>query len=300
MDQLNAQPARRSGCRDSLGGGGWRYFGMKRLEPSVFINVPYDAEYAPLMDAVIFTSVCCGFLPRSPLETGSAGIARLNNLILEPWLRPSIPSMIFRGATEAGTSTSPDSTCRSSLGWQSRVLASTPVRTSGSPCGRGHNHANYASDLLGFDLKAHDGTAESIVRHTTGLALDAQSGRWRPHAKRRAPRPSVFHESQEGARYGMVGRDSVASPHQSRVRLRAELIRVLRSHGQRGAGHLYAGRGRGLGWPPAHRTEAATPEGRPAGVLTPPETRLTRRLRDARRGTGRSPCGWTPRRLILL
>ena len=49
-------------------------FGRGRLtiEPrtSVFLNCPFDREYQSLFDAIIFASVCSGFMPRSALETG--------------------------------------------------------------------------------------------------------------------------------------------------------------------------------------------------------------------------------------
>ena len=39
-------------------------------ERCVFINCPYDAEFAPLFDGIIFATVCCGFVPRSATESG--------------------------------------------------------------------------------------------------------------------------------------------------------------------------------------------------------------------------------------
>jgi hypothetical protein len=36
---------------------------------SVFINCPFDPEYISHFDALVFTIVCCGFNPRSALET---------------------------------------------------------------------------------------------------------------------------------------------------------------------------------------------------------------------------------------
>src|SRR5436309_16111456 len=49
------------------------------LEPSksVFINCPLDAGYAPLFEAIVFATVCCGFLPRSALESGTVSEPRL-------------------------------------------------------------------------------------------------------------------------------------------------------------------------------------------------------------------------------
>ncbi len=48
---------------------------------SVFINCPYDAAFAPLMNAVLFATVCCGFVPRSANESGKVGTARIDRIV---------------------------------------------------------------------------------------------------------------------------------------------------------------------------------------------------------------------------
>ena len=47
---------------------------------SVFINCPFDREYAPLFDAIVFATVCCGFMPRSALESGDVAESRLDRI----------------------------------------------------------------------------------------------------------------------------------------------------------------------------------------------------------------------------
>lgn len=53
------------------------------LDPSksVFINCPFDADYAPLFDAIVFATVCCGFMPRSALESGTVSEPRLARIL---------------------------------------------------------------------------------------------------------------------------------------------------------------------------------------------------------------------------
>src|SRR5947208_1882403 len=53
------------------------------LDPSksVFINCPFDADYAPLFDAIVFATVCCGFIPRSALESGTVSEPRLSRIL---------------------------------------------------------------------------------------------------------------------------------------------------------------------------------------------------------------------------
>lgn len=47
---------------------------------SVFINCPYDEEYRPIFDAVVFATVCCGFLPRCAIETGCIATPRMDRI----------------------------------------------------------------------------------------------------------------------------------------------------------------------------------------------------------------------------
>lgn len=60
------------------------HFGCGVLEASrnnsVFINCPFDDSYAPIFDAIVFASVCCGFLPRSAIETGSTSVPRMDRI----------------------------------------------------------------------------------------------------------------------------------------------------------------------------------------------------------------------------
>lgn len=51
-----------------------------RYDNSVYINCPFDRDYRPFMDAIIFTVVACGFQPRSALETGDSSEGRLERI----------------------------------------------------------------------------------------------------------------------------------------------------------------------------------------------------------------------------
>src|SRR5437762_11724269 len=53
------------------------------LDPSksVFINCPFDADCAALFDAIVFATVCCGFIPRSALESGTVSEPRLSRIL---------------------------------------------------------------------------------------------------------------------------------------------------------------------------------------------------------------------------
>lgn len=53
----------------------------RRYENSIFINCPFDDEYRPIFDALVFAVFDCGFIPRCSLEiTGSGGV-RIDNIV---------------------------------------------------------------------------------------------------------------------------------------------------------------------------------------------------------------------------
>ncbi len=48
---------------------------------AVFVNCPFDSAFEPSMDAIIFTIVCCGFEPRSALETDRTSESRMTRIV---------------------------------------------------------------------------------------------------------------------------------------------------------------------------------------------------------------------------
>jgi hypothetical protein len=47
---------------------------------SVFINCPFTEDYVSLFEAMTFTVVACGYLPRSSLEKGDGGEIRMDKI----------------------------------------------------------------------------------------------------------------------------------------------------------------------------------------------------------------------------
>jgi hypothetical protein len=50
-------------------------------EVSVFLNVPFDKKYAPLLNALLFAVYDCGFVARSALEVEDSGQARVEKIL---------------------------------------------------------------------------------------------------------------------------------------------------------------------------------------------------------------------------
>jgi hypothetical protein len=48
---------------------------------SVFINCPFTPDFKPLMNAMVFTVLACGFRPRAALEAGNSGDVRVDKIV---------------------------------------------------------------------------------------------------------------------------------------------------------------------------------------------------------------------------
>lgn len=51
-----------------------------RYEQSVFVNCPFDADYAQLFDAIIFAVHDCGFVARCALEVDDSAQVRMDKV----------------------------------------------------------------------------------------------------------------------------------------------------------------------------------------------------------------------------
>jgi len=47
----------------------------------VFINCPFDDDYAATLDALVFATVCCGFIPCSSLDSGTVARPRIDRIL---------------------------------------------------------------------------------------------------------------------------------------------------------------------------------------------------------------------------
>jgi hypothetical protein len=134
---------------------------------AVFINCPYDAEYEPLFDALLFSVVCCGFLPRNATGSANVSVARMDR--------------IFEAIFSSRYSIHDLSRCR---GEGEHLLArfNMPLelgiamarRQADARSPRPHDwlvlvpadapYSRFISDLAGFDPPHYDGKPESLIR----------------------------------------------------------------------------------------------------------------------------------------
>jgi len=133
----------------------------------VFINCPFDYEYRPMLDALIFVVHDCGFQARCALEIDDSGRVRIENiveLIREcrhgihdisrteidrannlPRFNMPLELGLFLGATRFG---SPKQQRKRSL-----ILDREPYR-----------YQKYISDIAGQDIKSHNSDPEAAIK----------------------------------------------------------------------------------------------------------------------------------------
>jgi hypothetical protein len=54
---------------------------VARHPRNIFLNVPFDSDYAPLFDALVFAVTACGYRARCALEEDDSGDIRLDKLV---------------------------------------------------------------------------------------------------------------------------------------------------------------------------------------------------------------------------
>lgn len=133
----------------------------------VFINCPFDDAHRPVHHAIIASVVACGFEPRSALETVSPAVPRMQRIVksltesrysvhdltrvygdpgqsnLARFNMPFEFGMAFlHGESTVGVGKKHD--------WLGLVPAA-------------HRHAEFLSDLAGYDLQDYDGTPAGVL-----------------------------------------------------------------------------------------------------------------------------------------
>lgn len=146
------------------------HFGLGKLaiDPAkaVFLNCPFDAEFAPTFDAILFSTVCCGFIPRSALESGSVAVPRVERIVQAIFSsKYSIHDLSrcrgegsehlarFNMPLELGVAMA-RRFMQKRMAQQHDWLLLVP---------EGHGYLKFVSDLAGFDPMRYDGKTESVV-----------------------------------------------------------------------------------------------------------------------------------------
>lgn len=135
-------------------------------EASVFVNCPFDAAYRPVFDGIVFSALCCGFLPRCAVETGTAAQARMDRILTA--MRGSKYSIHdlsrcrgegdmnlarFNMPLELGMAMSQRFSSKTKKDFHDWLVL-VP---------HGHLYKRFLSDLAGFDPMEYDGSIDTVI-----------------------------------------------------------------------------------------------------------------------------------------
>ena len=158
---------------------------MPRLQPtdSVFLNVPFDASYRPLFEAMVFAVFDCGFKPRCALEAADAGQVRVQKIaaIIRdcglgihdisrtdldektklPRFNMPVELGLFLGAKWFGD--------------EAQRRKNTLILD-----GDRYRYQQFLSDIAGQDIKAHRNEPEALIRAVRDWLRDLQPARQMP------------------------------------------------------------------------------------------------------------------------
>jgi hypothetical protein len=135
-------------------------------EKSVFINCPYDDDFAPLFDAIVLTVAARGFTPRSARETGGTADPRIvriaRGLMTSKYSIHDLSRFQGEGV---------DNHARFNMPLELGMALGIRFMRDGT--GTDHNwvallpaggaHEKFVSDLIGYDLREHDGQPSTVI-----------------------------------------------------------------------------------------------------------------------------------------
>lgn len=139
------------------------------FEKNVFINCPFDPEYKPLLQALIFTTLLCRLEPRIAMERDDCGeerIDKIKELIknskysihdisrMEPLKRKELPrfNMPFELGLDLGCRTYGEG----KLSTKKSLILEKEL----------HRYRVVISDLSGNDIRAHNSDVKELIRNT--------------------------------------------------------------------------------------------------------------------------------------
>jgi hypothetical protein len=154
---------------EAVRGGPREHFGQGKLaiDPSkaVFINCPYDQDFQSTFDAIVFATVCCGFMPRSALESGTVAESRMQRIVDAIFSSKYSIHDLSRCRGEGS-----EQLARFNMPLE---LGIAMARRYKSPKNKrhdwlllvpeGHVYTKFVSDLAGFDPISYDGGTDAVI-----------------------------------------------------------------------------------------------------------------------------------------
>lgn len=146
-------------------------------QQSVFINCPYDVAYTASLQAIMLGAVCCGFTPRSAIESGEAAKLRLPRIVDALFTSHFSIHDLSRCKGEGDLNLA-----RFNMPLE---LGMALARKHDEPpthrdllvlVPAGSDYVRYISDLAGIDPREHDGIPETILKRVMAWLASYAAG----------------------------------------------------------------------------------------------------------------------------
>ncbi len=156
------------------------------MNMNVFINCPYDKDFAQLLRSLIFTVVTLGYVPRLALEYSDAGTSRMENITgLINEARISVHDLSRIQATtpfeyyrlnmpfELGLDYGYKHFVNSESGKQKKIMIMGAEK---------YKHEKAISDISGIDLKYHNNDVQQLIKIVTSWFIENEDipNKWSP------------------------------------------------------------------------------------------------------------------------
>ena len=138
------------------------------FDRSVFINCPFDDEFAPILQAVAFCVVYLGFYPRLAPENADNAAARLDRIIdLVRGSKYGIHDLSRCKSSDAGEYARMNMPFELGIDHASRLFGEgdLPEKAILILEESRFDYQRALSDISGWDIHAHGGSFEKAVRH---------------------------------------------------------------------------------------------------------------------------------------
>lgn len=151
---------------------------VDEFDRSVFINCPLDADYRPIMEAILFCVIDCGLIPRIATERLDSGEVRLSKIVeLIRASRYSIHDLSRVQAHEVGEFSRLNMPFELGVDWgiaqegAGRLTSKQLLVIARDP----YAYQAALSDIAGWDIRSHEGDFETAIGEVRGWIASKQT-----------------------------------------------------------------------------------------------------------------------------
>lgn len=150
------------------------------FDRSIFINCPFDDEYAPILQAIAFCAVYLGFFPRLAPENADNAAARLDRIIdLVRGSKYAIHDLSRCKSSSEGEFARMNMPFELGIDHGCRRFGRSPLRDKVILILERdrYDYQKSLSDISGWDIESHDGSHEKAVRHVRSWLVAKAGGK---------------------------------------------------------------------------------------------------------------------------